>query len=212
VKDAGKDNVKEKRQSLNDLRDVESQLSSQSVLSDDDAQSDIPRTRTDVGRLNPQRNHLKRQLADLRQRFLQLQLQLTTTQSLLDAANRRLQVEMRDEIFNFATFANFIKLKTRCRLAKRFASAWPELIIACDVRGRGEWLHRSSWPPLQLACAAYRLFAHAFRLQPARQTDTQTEGQTSQSGYLLRLSPLRKKSKPFLKVLVELITSITGAL
>jgi len=65
---------------------------------------------------------------------------------------------------------------TRCRLAERFASAWPELIIhvACDVRGRGEWLHRCSWPPLQLACASYRLFAHALyslRLQTDRQKD-----------------------------------------
>jgi len=50
-------------------------------------------------------------------------------------------------------------------VADRFASAWPELIIACDVRGRNEWLHCCRWPPLQLACAAYRLFAHAFRLQ-----------------------------------------------
>jgi len=65
--------------------------------------------------------------------------------------------------------------------------AWPELIIACDVRGRGEWLHRCSWTPLQLACAAYRLFAYPLRLQ----TDTQTEGQTSQPSYILRLLPLQ---------------------
>jgi len=60
---------------------------------------------------------------------------------------------------------------TRCRFSERFASAWPELIIACDVRGRGEWLHGCSWPPLQLACAAYGVFAHAFlafRLQTDR--------------------------------------------
>jgi len=49
--------------------------------------------------------------------------------------------------------------------------------IACDVRGRGEWLHRCSWPPLQLACAAYRHFAHAFHaflLQTDRRTDITT--------------------------------------
>jgi len=28
-------------------------------------------------------------------------------------------------------------VKTRCRSPGSFASAWPELIIACDVRGRG---------------------------------------------------------------------------
>jgi len=74
---------------------------------------------------------------------------------------------------------------TRCRLLERFASAWSELIIDCDVRGRGEWLHRYSWPPQQLAGATYRLFAHtfhAFRLQAHRQT----EGWTSQPGYILR--------------------------
>jgi len=54
------------------------------------------------------------------------------------------------------------KPKTKCWLLERFASVWPELIIACDVREHGELLHRYSWPPLQLACAAYRLFAHAF--------------------------------------------------
>jgi len=64
-----------------------------------------------------------------------------------------------------------------CGLPERFASAWPELIIACDVRGRGEWLHRCSWPPLQLAYAAYKLFADAFqacRLQTDRKTDITT--------------------------------------
>jgi len=60
---------------------------------------------------------------------------------------------------------------TRCWLPERFASAWSDLIIAFDVRGRGEWLHRC---PLQLACVAYRLFArafHALRLQTDRRTD-----------------------------------------
>jgi len=33
-----------------------------------------------------------------------------------------------------------ITAATWCRLLKRSASAWPELIIACDVRRRGEWL------------------------------------------------------------------------
>jgi len=65
-------------------------------------------------------------------------------------------------------------LQTRCRLSERFASAWPELIITCNARGHCEWLHRCSWPPLQLACAAYRLFAHAFRLQTDRKTDITT--------------------------------------
>jgi len=74
---------------------------------------------------------------------------------------------------------SFIELfnETIRRLPERFASAWPELIIACDVRGRGEWLHRCSWLPLQLACAAYRLFAHAFNafwLQTDRRTGITT--------------------------------------
>jgi len=76
------------------------------------------------------------------------------------------------------------------RFARRFVSAWPELIIACDVRGRGEWLHYCSWPPLQLACTAYRLFSHAFDAFQL-QTDRQTEVQTSQLGYILQLSPLQ---------------------
>jgi len=79
---------------------------------------------------------------------------------------------------------------TRCRLPERFASAWPELIIACDVRGRGEWLHRCSWPPLQLACAACRLFAHTFH-EFRLQTDRQKNRQTAQPGYILRLSLYR---------------------
>jgi len=61
--------------------------------------------------------------------------------------------------------------QTRCRLSERFASAWPELIIACAARERGEWLHRCSWQPRQLACAAYRLYSHAFGLQTDRRTD-----------------------------------------
>jgi len=72
-------------------------------------------------------------------------------------------------------------------LPERFASTWPDVIIACDVRGHGEWLHHCSWPPLQLACAANRLFAHTFQLQ----TDRQTEGQTSQLGYILHLLPIQ---------------------
>jgi len=49
---------------------------------------------------------------------------------------------------------------------------------------QGAWLHHCSWPPLPLACVAYRFFAHAFQLQ--RQT-----GQTSQPGYILHLLPLQ---------------------
>jgi len=30
-----------------------------------------------------------------------------------------------------------LELKTRCRLPERVASAWPELILVCDDRGRG---------------------------------------------------------------------------
>jgi len=85
-------------------------------------------------------------------------------------------------------------LQTSCQLPERFASEWPELMIACDVKGRGEWLHRCSWPPLQLACAAYRPFTHAFHvfwLQTDRQADRQTEGQTWQPGHILRLLPLQ---------------------
>jgi len=51
-------------------------------------------------------------------------------------------------------------------VTRNFASAWPELIIACDVRGRG--------------------------LLP---TDGQTEGQTSQPGYTLCLSPLHARTQ-----------------
>jgi len=77
-------------------------------------------------------------------------------------------------------------------MPERFTSAWPELIIACDVRTHGEWLHRCSWPPLQLACTADRLFAHAFTHSNYRET----EGPTS---YILHTSPLQsantKKNK-----------------
>jgi len=52
--------------------------------------------------------------------------------------------------------------RTRCRLPERFASTWPNLIIASDVRGHGEWLHCCSRLPLQLASASCRLFAYAF--------------------------------------------------
>jgi len=62
----------------------------------------------------------------------------------------------------------------KCQLLERFASAWPKLIIASHVKGHGKLLHRCSWPPLQLACAAYRLFAHAFQLQRDRMTDITT--------------------------------------
>jgi len=40
---------------------------------------------------------------------------------------------------------------------------------------------------LQLVCAAYRLFAHAFHASGYRQTG----GQTSQPGYILCLLPLQ---------------------
>jgi len=69
------------------------------------------------------------------------------------------------------------KLDAGCRKGLRPRGL--SLIIACDVRGHGEWLHRCSWLPLQLACAAYRLFAHAFHVF---RLDRQTEGQTSQPG------------------------------
>jgi len=46
-------------------------------------------------------------------------------------------------------------------MPERFASIWPELIIAYDVRGHGEWLHHCSWLPLQLACTAYALPTHS---------------------------------------------------
>jgi len=94
---------------------------------------------------------------------------------------------LRASDYQFSTHRPTPYNQTRCLSAERFASAWPELIIACDVRGRGKWLHRCSWSPQQLACAAYRLFAHAFRLQTYRQT----EGQTSQPCYICRLSPLK---------------------
>jgi len=77
-------------------------------------------------------------------------------------------------------------------MPERFAPAWPDFIIACDVMGRGEWLHRCSWLPLHLACAAYRLFAHAFHAFQL-QTDRQTEGQTTQPGYILHLSAVDAK-------------------
>jgi len=59
------------------------------------------------------------------------------------------------------------KLIIACHVRK-CGGPWLKVIIACDVRGRGEWLHCCNWPPLQLACTAYRLFAHAFRLQTDR--------------------------------------------
>jgi len=39
---------------------------------------------------------------------------------------------------------------------------------------QGALLHRCSWPPLQLARAAYRLFAHAFRFQTDIRRDITT--------------------------------------
>jgi len=39
------------------------------------------------------------------------------------------------------------EFNTRCRSPGSFASAWPELIIAYEVRKRGE-----AWPKLMLAC------------------------------------------------------------
>jgi len=44
----------------------------------------------------------------------------------------------------FHHFSVILCRKTRCRLLKRFASAWPKLIIACDISGHGEWLHHCS--------------------------------------------------------------------
>jgi len=69
-----------------------------------------------------------------------------------------------------------IRNQTRCRLPESFPSAWPELIIACDVKGRGEWRHRCSWRLLQLACAAYRLTysKHSDYRQTDRRTDITT--------------------------------------
>jgi len=70
-----------------------------------------------------------------------------------------------DEQFSLTT-------KTRCWLPERFASAWPKLIIACDVRGRGEWLHRCSWPPLVRPIGS--LLAHSMH-SDYRQTDRRTD-------------------------------------
>jgi len=39
----------------------------------------------------------------------------------------------------------------------------------------GEWLHPCSWPPLQLACMAYRLLGNIFWLQTDRRTDITTK-------------------------------------
>jgi len=49
------------------------------------------------------------------------------------------------------------------RVARANNSLW--------CQGCGEWPHRCSWLPLQLACTVYRLFAQAFRLQTDRQKD-----------------------------------------
>jgi len=56
-----------------------------------------------------------------------------------------------------------------CRSPERFASAWPELIIACDARGV-----TSSWQ--QPACAAYigSLPTHSGYRQTDRRTDITT--------------------------------------
>jgi len=79
----------------------------------------------------------------------------------------------------FAVLAILSIFTNRRRLTERFASASPELITTCDVRGHGKWLHRCSWLPLWLAGVAYRLFAHAFRLQADRRTDITTELHTA---------------------------------
>jgi len=52
-----------------------------------------------------------------------------------------------------------------------------------SLRHQGEWRVAA---PLQLACAAYKLFAHTFKLQTDRQT-----GLTSQPGYTLHRLPLQ---------------------
>jgi len=68
---------------------------------------------------------------------------------------------------------NFLSCKPtiRCRSPGSFTSAWLELIIiACDVRGRGI-------------------------LQTDRETNRMTEGQTSQPGYILCLSPLQARTQ-----------------
>jgi len=61
-----------------------------------------------------------------------------------------------------------VLVQTRWRSSGKIASAWLELIIACDVRGRG-----------------------------FIQTDRRTWGQTSQPvpGYILRLSPLQARTQ-----------------
>jgi len=55
---------------------------------------------------------------------------------------------------------------TRCWSPRCFASAWPKLILACDVKSRG-----------------------------LLQTDRQAEGQTSQPGYILRFRLYRCRCK-----------------
>jgi len=101
-------------------------------------------------------------------------------------SNNRQHLMHSTQPFNWENTWKLLISITRCQFLKRSVSTFPELIIACDVRGRGEWLHCCSWPPLQLNCVAYRLFAHAFRLQ----TDSQI-GQVSQPGYRLHLLTLQ---------------------
>jgi len=63
-----------------------------------------------------------------------------------------------------------------------FASAWPKLIKACDVGGVTALL--------QLATTAELCQRIPCILVTERQ-DRQTEGQTSQLGYILHFSPLQ---------------------
>jgi len=56
-------------------------------------------------------------------------------------------------------------------------SAWPELMIACDIRGRGEWL-----AAITASLPIVSLPTHS---------DYRQTGQTSQPGYILHLSPLQ---------------------
>jgi len=67
---------------------------------------------------------------------------------------------------------------TRCRLPEKFASAWPELIIACDVKG--------AWR----VAAPLQLVATAVSLGGLLQTDRQKDRHHNR-GYILRLLPLQ---------------------
>jgi len=73
----------------------------------------------------------------------------------------------------------------KCHLTNKLDACHQKKICACVARANNSsrhqeaWLHRCSWPPLQLTCAAYKLFVthsmHSNYRQTKRRTDITTE-------------------------------------